>query len=86
MIRPESSKFCEFPSYVELSSVFVNMEAIPSICCPNGKIKRFLLAESESYVTTDGQSVLEYNIHQGLTTGFLLMSDSCGFVNVGRSL
>jgi hypothetical protein len=37
--------------------------------------------ESESYVTTDGQSAsLE------LTTKLLLLSDSCGFVDVGRSL
>jgi hypothetical protein len=39
----------------------------------------------ESYVTTDGQSAsLSWNLR--LTTRFLLLSDSCGFVDVGRSL
>jgi hypothetical protein len=33
-----------------------------------------------------GQSVLELSTHLGLTTRFLLLSDSCGFVDVGRSL
>jgi hypothetical protein len=32
------------------------------------------------------QSVLEYSTHLGLTTRFLLLSDSCGFVDVGRPL
>jgi hypothetical protein len=32
------------------------------------------------------QSVLEQSTHLGLTTRFLLLSDSCGFVDVGRSL
>jgi hypothetical protein len=38
-------------------------------------------SESESYVTTDGQSASLV-----LTTRFLLLSDSCRFVDVGRSL
>jgi hypothetical protein len=33
-----------------------------------------------------GQSVLEWSTHLGLTTRFLLPSDSCGFVDVGHSL
>jgi hypothetical protein len=33
-----------------------------------------------------GQSILEWSTRLGLTTGFLLLSDSCGFVDVGRSL
>jgi hypothetical protein len=33
-----------------------------------------------------GQSVLEWSTHLGLTTRSLLLSDSCGFVHVGRSL
>jgi hypothetical protein len=33
-----------------------------------------------------GQSVLEYSIHLGLTTRFLLLSDSSVFLNVGLSL
>jgi hypothetical protein len=33
-----------------------------------------------------GQSVLEWSTHLGLTTRFLLLSDSCVFVDVGRSL
>jgi hypothetical protein len=42
-----------------------------------------------SYVTTDGsvgQSVLMWSTHLGLKTRSLLLSDSCGFVYVGRSL
>jgi hypothetical protein len=53
-----------------------------------------LLTESESYVTTDSQSAsLSWYKHpSGLTTRFLFpygirnMSDSCGFVDMGRSL
>jgi hypothetical protein len=33
-----------------------------------------------------GQSVLEWSTHLGLTTRFLLLPDSCGFVDLGRSL
>jgi hypothetical protein len=33
-----------------------------------------------------GQSVLVSSTHPELTTRFLLLSDSCGFVDVGRSL
>jgi hypothetical protein len=33
-----------------------------------------------------GQSVLEWSTHLGFTTRFLLLSDSCEFVDVGRSL
>jgi hypothetical protein len=33
-----------------------------------------------------GQSVLVSSTHLGLTTRFLLLSDSCGFVNLGRPL
>jgi hypothetical protein len=33
-----------------------------------------------------GQSVLVSSTHLGLTTRFLLLSDSCVFVDVGRSL
>jgi hypothetical protein len=38
---------------------------------------------SESYITTDGQSA---STHPGLKTRFLLLSDSCRFVDVGRSI
>jgi hypothetical protein len=43
-------------------------------------------SKSQSYVTTDGQSAslfLVSSIHLGLTARFLLLSDSCGFVDVG---
>jgi hypothetical protein len=45
-------------------------------------------SESESYVTTDGQSArLSWNkTYLGLTTRFLSLSDSYGFVAVERSL
>jgi hypothetical protein len=33
-----------------------------------------------------GQSVLVSGTHLGLTTRFVLLSDSCGFVHMGRSL
>jgi hypothetical protein len=33
-----------------------------------------------------GQCVLEWSTHLGLTTRFLLLSDNCWFVDVGRSL
>jgi hypothetical protein len=33
-----------------------------------------------------GRSVSVLNLHLGLTTRFLLLSDSCGFLDVGRSL
>jgi hypothetical protein len=33
-----------------------------------------------------GQSLLEYSTHLGLTTRFLLLLDSCEFLDVGRSL
>jgi hypothetical protein len=33
-----------------------------------------------------GQTVLEWSTHRGLTTRFLLMSNSCGIVDVGRCL
>jgi hypothetical protein len=33
-----------------------------------------------------GHCVLEWSTHLGLTTRFLLLSDSCGFVDVGRSV
>jgi hypothetical protein len=37
----------------------------------------------ESYVTADGQSVLVSSTHLGLTTRFLLLSDSCGLLMRG---
>jgi hypothetical protein len=46
-------------------------------------------SESECYVTTDGQSAsLSWNqaLIWGLNTTLVLLSDSCGFVDVGRSL
>jgi hypothetical protein len=36
--------------------------------------------------TLVGQSVLEQSTHLGLTTRSLLLSDSCGFVDLGRPL
>jgi hypothetical protein len=45
--------------------------------------------ESESYVMTDGQSAsLSWNEAPNLelTTRFLLLSESCGLFNEGRSL
>jgi hypothetical protein len=50
--------------------------------------RQLTLSESESYVTTDGQSAsLSWNKPPiwGLTRS-LLLSDNCGFVDVGRSL
>jgi hypothetical protein len=48
------------------------------------------LSKSESKLCYDrrsvGQSVLVSSTHLGLTTRFLLLSDSCGFVDVGLSL
>jgi hypothetical protein len=38
------------------------------------------------YNESVGQSVLVSKNHLGLTTKFLLLSDSCGFVEVRRSL
>jgi hypothetical protein len=44
-----------------------------------------LLSLNLSYVTTDGQSAsLSWNL--GLMTRFLLLLDSCRFVDVERSL
>jgi hypothetical protein len=45
-------------------------------------------SESESYVTTDGQSAsLYWNKAQSVAYDqILLLSDSCGFVDVRRSL
>jgi hypothetical protein len=46
-------------------------------------------SESQSYITTDGQSAsLSWNKAPiwGVTTRFLLLSNLCGFVDVGRSL
>jgi hypothetical protein len=42
--------------------------------------------KSQSYVTTDGQSAGLSSTHLGPKTRFLLLSDSCGFVDVGRLL
>jgi hypothetical protein len=47
------------------------------------------LTEFESYVTTDGQSASLSWIKApiwGLRSDFLLLSDGCEFVDVGRSL
>jgi hypothetical protein len=48
------------------------------------------LSLTESWVCYDrrsvGQSVLEWSTHLGLTTRSLLLLDSCGFVEVERSL
>jgi hypothetical protein len=49
----------------------------------------FTILESGSYIMIDGQSTglsLEYSTHLELKTRFLLLSDSCGFVELGRSL
>jgi hypothetical protein len=50
---------------------------------------QILLALLYFYVTTDwlsvGQAVLVSSTRLGVTTSFLLLSDSCGFVGVGRS-
>jgi hypothetical protein len=46
-------------------------------------------SQSQSYITTDGsvgQSVLVSSTHLGLTTRFLFLSGSCGFIDVGSSL
>jgi hypothetical protein len=51
--------------------------------------KNWTESESESYVMTDGQSAnLYWNKAPiwGLTTSFLLLSDSCRFVDMERSL
>jgi hypothetical protein len=61
-----------------------------SLAEPNSRLTAYLEIRnstnySESYVTTDGQSasVLEYSTLLGLTTRFLLLSDSYGFVDWG---
>jgi hypothetical protein len=48
----------------------------------------WLAGRVESYIKNGGRSatLLEYSTHLGLTTRFLLLSDTCGFVDVGRSL
>jgi hypothetical protein len=54
-----------------------------------GSNSLFSLAESESYITTDGQSdSLSWNKAPvwSLWPGFFLLSDSCVFVDVERSL
>jgi hypothetical protein len=62
------------------------------ICCHHYFILEFILAVS-SWVWVSrydrrsvGQSVLEYSTLLGLATRFLLLSDSCGFVDVRHSL
>jgi hypothetical protein len=49
---------------------------------PNEKKKSKLCNDRRSI----GQSVLVSSTHLGLTTRFLLLPDSCGFVDVGRPL
>jgi hypothetical protein len=52
-------------------------------------VLRLSQSQSQSYVKTDGQSArLSWNKAPiwGPTTKFLLLSDSCGFVDVGRFL
>jgi hypothetical protein len=44
------------------------------------------LTSNQSYVTMYGQSVLVSSPHLGPKTRFLLLSDSCGFVDVGHPL
>jgi hypothetical protein len=44
------------------------------------------LTQDKSQRRSVGQSVLVSSSHQGLTTRFLLLSDSCSFVDAGRSL
>jgi hypothetical protein len=48
--------------------------------------ENWLTQKSKSYYYSwsVGQSVLEESTHLGLTTGSLLLSDICGFVDVGR--
>jgi hypothetical protein len=68
-----------------------------SYVCYNGSLVTWTVVglttaidnESESYITADGQSAsLSWNKSPiwGLRPDFLLLSDSCGFVDVGRSL
>jgi hypothetical protein len=55
---------------------------------PDQSVVFWLLAESESYVTTDGQSA-SLSCNKAPIRGLdqiLLASDSCGFVVVGLSL
>jgi hypothetical protein len=51
-------------------------------CFSRSKSKSKLYYDPQSV----GQSVLEWSIHLGLTTRCLLLSDSCGFICMGRSL
>jgi hypothetical protein len=57
---------------------------------PAGHRQRTLNSKSKSKLCSDrrsvGQSFLVSSPHLGLTTRFLLLSDSCGFADVGRSL
>jgi hypothetical protein len=45
-------------------------------------------SQSQSHVMTDGQSAIYLcvNTHLGPKTRFLLLSDGCGYVDVGRLL
>jgi hypothetical protein len=58
--------------------------------CPQPHLQQLSTnCQSESYVTTDGQSASVswcQAPHLGLQTRIFLLSDSCGFVNVGRPL
>jgi hypothetical protein len=55
------------------------------------KEERRMPHESEPWVLyydrrSFGQSLFEWSTHLGLTTRFLLLSDSCGYFDIGRSL
>jgi hypothetical protein len=63
------------------------MPLLPGDCLTTNPL--LLLAESQSYVMTENsvsQPVLVSSTHLGPKTRFLLLSDSCGFVDVGHPI
>jgi hypothetical protein len=69
---------------------FTALHPIPTSYFSNCRLKP--ISQSKNKIkfmlrpTAVGQSVLVSSTHLALTTGFLLLSESCGFVDVGRSL
>jgi hypothetical protein len=69
-------RFCYYPFHIRSNSSFL---------CPPTLYS--LKSQSQSYDRRSvGQSIFELSTHLGLTARFLLLSDICGFVHMGRSL
>jgi hypothetical protein len=72
-------------NYISISNLHNSLGHAPF----SSLYSQLLITESEFYITIDGsvgQSVLVSSTHLGLTIRFLLLSDSCGFVDVKCSL